>query len=133
VLGLAYAGHAQRVAIVHADVLKRGTLLAIDEVKEGRHVQVVEADAGRCVPDADQLFRMGIAERLQKHAVDHAEDHRIGADADRKRDQDDRREKRGTKQTAEYLLELSEKEIHRKPPVYRFWSRTEHGHNPDYV
>ena len=75
-------GHVQRVAVVGADILERGVLLAIDKVDGRRHIQFCEADARRGMPYADQLLSMGVGKRLQEHSLDHAENHRVCAHTD---------------------------------------------------
>jgi hypothetical protein len=112
VLGLANAGDGERIAVVHADILQVGALLPISEVEEGSHIELVEADTGGAVPDADELFRVGIAERLEQDAINDSEHDGVGANADRKRNQDDGSEERGAQKAAEYLLELIFKEGH---------------------
>ncbi len=91
VFRLADAGDAQGVGAVAADVLKRGVLLAVGEVHEGAHVDFRQVHARCGVPDADQLVRLRVVQRLEKHAIDHAEDNGVGADAHGQGDQGDRR------------------------------------------
>jgi hypothetical protein len=80
-------GH--RVAVVCANVLKRGALLAVNEVEKGRHVQVLGPNARSLVPHADQLFRVRIAEGFEQHPLHDAEDDRVGADSDGESDEGD--------------------------------------------
>ena len=50
-----------------------------------------------------ELLRMGVAQRLQQHAFDDAEDDGVGADADGQRDQRDGGEERGAGEPPENL------------------------------
>ncbi len=74
VLGLAGSRDADVLRSIQADVLEASALLAIDEVVRRRHVHPVEVHARRDVPEADELFRIWIGERLQEDAIEHAED-----------------------------------------------------------
>ena len=76
-----------------------------------------QIDPGGLVPDADQLIGVGIGQRLQQYAVDHAEDDGIGADADRQRDERDGGEEGRARQSAENLLELIAEVGHAEPPL----------------
>ena len=62
------AGYVEGISIVDADVLEGRVLLTVDEIDRRRHVEVFDVDARRGMPDADQLFRMGIGQRLEQHA-----------------------------------------------------------------
>jgi hypothetical protein len=86
------------------ELLERSPLLPVREEHRRRHVEVavVEADPGCRVPDADQLVRARIRQRLEEHAVDDAEDGRVGANADRQSHQSDDGEHRRAHETTEY-------------------------------
>ena len=54
-----------------------------------RDLAAEASDAGRGMPDADKQVRLRVGQRFKQHAIDHAEDGRIGADAQRQRHQGD--------------------------------------------
>ena len=80
------AGHALRVGLPHRHVPEHAAVLLVSEVEERRRAGVRQADAGGGVVEHDQLVGIRIRQRLEQHAFDHAEDRRIGADANRKRE-----------------------------------------------
>ena len=65
VFRLSRAGDTERIARVNADILERGVLLALDEVKKWRHWQLVNFNAGNVVPDADQSVGLRIAQGFE--------------------------------------------------------------------
>jgi hypothetical protein len=112
VFRLSGSGHIQLIAAVDADILKGGVLLAIDKVNRRRHIQVLDADSGRRMPHADQLLRMVVRQRLQENAFNHAENDRVRAHSDSKRDQGDRGEKARPGEPARNLPELIVEDCH---------------------
>ena len=86
-LRLGKAGDAGGAVVPHGNVFERAVFLAVDEVQRGGHVEVLDIDARRGVPHGDQALGMRIGQRLQQDALDHAENRRIGPDADGQRDQ----------------------------------------------
>ena len=82
-LGLRDPGDADGVAGPHRDVLKHAAVLAVGVVEKRRGAGVRQVQPRRGVIEHDQLVRLRIRQRLQQHAVDHAEDGGVGADADR--------------------------------------------------
>ena len=112
-LGLADSGDRTGIAVIHSDVLEAGALLSLDEVDERRHVEVaVKADAASGVPEADELLRMRVAERLEQNAIDDPEDYGVGADAYSKRDQRDRGEERTAEKASENMFQVVEGKSH---------------------
>src|SRR5260370_18984306 len=71
----------------------REDLIAVSEVKV---VEVGQREGGvvaRCAPDLDQFFRpFNAGQRFQEHRLDPSEDGRVGANAQRQRDHDRKRE-----------------------------------------
>src|SRR2546421_8549747 len=61
----------------------RGARAPVQEIRAGYRNGVVEARSGAC--NGDELLRMNIGQRLQKHAIDDAEDRGVRADAQRER------------------------------------------------
>ena len=98
---LGEAGYARRFVPPHADVLKHAAFLAVNEVQRRGHVEVLDIDAGRGVPQRDELPGVRIRQRLQQHAFDHAEDRRVGADADGQRHERNGGEHRRPRQPAQ--------------------------------
>ena len=83
--GLARSRHADRGTVPHADVFERPRLVTVEEVVRGTHVEQRDIDTatvGR-VPDAHETVGLREGERLEQHTVDHAEDRRVGPDANR--------------------------------------------------
>ena len=111
-LRLADTCHAEGVATVATDVLERGVLLAVREVHKGAHAELWQVHGGRAVRDTDELLGVRIIQRLQKHAIHHAEHHSVGADADGQRNQRDGGEQRGPRQPAQDLFELIVENCH---------------------
>jgi hypothetical protein len=92
-------------------------LLAIDEVIRWGHIHVVEPQARSLVPDADKLLRVRVRERLEKHALQDAEDGRVGADADGERDQRNAGKHARSPKAAKNLSQLTFEGIHWLPPI----------------
>ena len=111
-LGLSRAGDVEGIAVVDADVLECGVLLAINEIERGDHIQLGKIDAGGGVPDADQLLRMGIGKGLEQDAIDDAEDDGVGADADGQGEEGDGREHGSAAKPAHNLPELIDEDCH---------------------
>ena len=81
-------------------------VVAIGEVEKRRRANALQVDAGRGVIDGDAAGRsVRERQRLEQHAFDDAEDRRVGADADRERDDRDGREHRQLQQPAQDLLQ----------------------------
>ena len=110
------------VVVIYADILEGRVLLTLDEIEEWRHGQLVDGNPGHVVPHAYQLLRMGVTQRLQQHALHHAEHHRVGADADRQRNESNGGKERGSGQSPDHLLELLAKFCHAEP-LLRLLSR----------
>ncbi len=102
-LGLTGARHSYAVVGPQTEILKRTALLAIREVHGGRAVDVARdsSHARRQVPDPRQLLSFRIRQRFDQNSVDDAEDGRVGADAERQRNQGDRGEHRGAPESPE--------------------------------
>ena len=111
--GLADSCDGTGIAVVHADVLEGRTLLSLNEVDEWRHVEIaVEPDAGSGVPQPDELLRVRVAQGFEQNAVDHPEDHGVGANADYERDQRNSAEDRSAEEAPESMLQVVERKSH---------------------
>jgi hypothetical protein len=64
------------------------------------------------MPDADQLLGMGIGQRFQQDALDHAEDHRVCAYADGQGEQRDGGKHGRAAEPAHHLPELIDQHSH---------------------
>ena len=73
-------------------------------------------DQLRRVPYADQLLGMGIRQRLEQHALNHREDHRVRANAHGQRDERDGRKHGSAAEAAQNLLESIDEHGHGNPP-----------------
>ncbi len=91
---------------IRADILKRGVLLAIDEIDGRRYLEIFDAHARSGVPHADELFGMRIGQRLQQDAFENAEDYGVRADACGESDQCNGREERGAAEASQNLSQL---------------------------
>ena len=116
--GFPRTGHVHRIAVVGADILKRGVLLAIDKVDGGRHIQFCEANARRGVPHADQLLGMGVGKRLQEHALDYAENDRVCAHTDGESNEGNGGKQRRPAEPAQDLLEVVSERCHASASGY---------------
>src|SRR5439155_2101120 len=104
-LGLREAGDAHRAGVPEPDILEHAAFLAIGEVLKGRRPGMWDVDAGRGVIERDALAGARIRQWLQEHAVDDAEDRRIGADADGERQHRHAREERHPREAPQDLLQ----------------------------
>ena len=84
-----------------AHILKDPILAAVGEIQRWRNVEVVDVDARGGVPERDELFGVGIGQRLEQDAVDHAEHRRVRADADSERQQRQDREHRRLRESSQ--------------------------------
>src|SRR5206468_2295295 len=75
--GFAEAGHGVRVAAPESDVAEALPLLAVGEIKKWCGAGLLNVDAGRAVVDRDERVRSRVLQRLNKDAVDHAEDRAV--------------------------------------------------------
>ena len=71
---------------------------------------------GRLLRHGDELFGMGIGQRLQQNALEDTEDHGVGPHARRERDQGDDREHGCASEPAQDLFELIGKGFHGRGP-----------------
>src|SRR4029453_3083075 len=88
------------------DVMERAALLPVGEVEKRSRVELGDVDAGRRVPEADQLVGAGIWQRPQQDALNDAEDRRVRADARGERHQGEERERGSTAEPPDDLREL---------------------------
>ena len=104
--GLGDTGHAHGVIGVHANILKGVVLFAINEVVGGRHVEILDLDAGCGMPGADQLIWIWIGQGLEENAFEDAENNGVGPYAGGQCDEGNGREHRRTAQPTQDLFEL---------------------------
>jgi hypothetical protein len=104
--GVADAGYIAGVVGKHADILEGPVLLAINEIVGRRRAQFLDIQARGDVPYSHQIVGLRIGQRLQQHALEHAENGRIGAHADSQGDERDRGEHGRAAEPAEDLVEL---------------------------
>ena len=62
----------------------------------------------RALPDVDQALLVVVDERLEQHAADHAEDRRVGADAERERQDDGDGQAAGPEQRAKRVAKIGQ-------------------------
>ena len=79
-LRLAAAGHGHRAAIPEANFLEDATLLTVDEVRGGRHIQPGMPMPGAVCHTPTSRSASSKRQRLEEHAADDAEDGGVGAD-----------------------------------------------------
>src|SRR5205823_6166294 len=103
---------AHSVAVPYTELLKRAILVTKGEVIGGREIQILNGDPRRLLPDADQLLRIGVWQRLQQNAVDDAEDGGVGTDSNSDREYGQKSEHRRAKQSAENAPELLAERSH---------------------
>ena len=104
-LGLGQAGDTDRAEFTEPDILENLTILAVGEVEKRRGPGSGQVDARQGVIEHDQLVGAWIRQRLQQHALDYAEDRRIGADADGQRQHRDAGEERHLGEASQNLVE----------------------------
>ena len=109
------AGQAREIRAIQSDVLEHTALFAVHEVVGRRHVHIGEVHSWRRVPDAHQLLGVRVGQRLDQHAVEHAENGAGRADAGAEREHGYERESRRSYQTAHDLPERSDGFRHRDP------------------
>ena len=76
------AGYGATRPAIETDVLKRVRPIAIGEMKKWGGAGFGKVDAGCGVIHRDQLVGMGIRQRFEQDAVDHAENGAGGADTE---------------------------------------------------
>ncbi len=121
--GSARPGDRCRVVAPQPDVFERSRLLAVGRIEKRRRASVRDADAGRGVIDVYEPIGVRVRQRLQQHALNHAEDRGIRADADRERHHRDRREQRQLHQAPNHMSHACRYAIDNRfvasPPVDR--------------
>src|ERR1700730_11246994 len=103
---LADSRYADRISLIHSDILERAPLLAVNEVVGGRHIEFGNVDARGLMPHANQFLGVRIGERLQQDALKNAEYDGVGAHSGRQRDQSDHREHRRPLKSSYHLPQL---------------------------
>ena len=93
-LRLLEPGHGDRARVPQSDVDKGLVRVAVGVVDRGRLRQDVRSDTGSGVPHRHQSVRVLECEGLDQHAVHHAEDRGVAADAQREGDDAHRGEHR---------------------------------------
>ncbi len=94
-------------AIPRPDVFEHPLVVAIGEIRRGTLIHDGEVQARPAVIQADEPLRLVEGQRLQQHAVDHAEDRGVGADADRQREKGHGAERRAAPQRAQRVAEVA--------------------------
>ncbi len=113
------AGDIGRARAPHAQRLKRPVLLGEGEIHGGREAETSGEVRQPRGPRSDQmdgyqLLCVRIGQRLEQHAVEHAEDRRVGADSDCQ-GQDDRGGKpRRFSQSPEYQSQVRPERFHQR-------------------
>jgi hypothetical protein len=92
----------------------RGLLLEIAKIR-WRERPVMDVAGAQLAPDHHEPLRIGVRQRTQQHGVDHAEDGRAGADAERDRDGGHRRESQILAQSASRVVEIFKECVHGSP------------------
>ena len=82
------------VRSIGPDRRERVVVVAVLDELGQRDPELLEAQARELARDELELLRMRIPERTQDHGVQHAEDRRVRADAEREREDHDERERR---------------------------------------
>ena len=67
----------------HTELFKGLALLAPIEKIGGRSLFALNAALGGALPDGDNAVILPVGQRTQQHAVHHAEDGRVGGNAER--------------------------------------------------
>src|SRR5215475_11334017 len=94
-------------------------MLPIGHVIAERSVHIRDLDPGSGLPDADQPLRFVKGKRPEQDAVDDAENSRVRADSQPKRDKRGQRKSRRSRETAKRILQVTDR-IHRWaiPPAH---------------
>ena len=109
-LGIAGSGQVDGGAAIDADVLEHRVLIAIVLEIRPRHGHGLPA--ARLLDEHEQAIDVRIGERAQHHAVEHGEDRRVGADAERQGQHGHCREASMLHQHADGVSQILDEGIH---------------------
>ncbi len=101
--GLGEPGHRDLIVVPHPDLFERPPGVAVGEVECRRLVDLVEAEPGSGVPDADEPLRLLERKGLQEDAVNDAEDRGVRPDTEGEGPDRDQGEQRGAQELSKEL------------------------------
>jgi hypothetical protein len=110
---LFHGAEIHRAGAVRADLVKRSLPLAELDELGGRHPELIEAEGRKLAGDEEEPFRLRIWQRLQQHAVDHAEDRAVRTNTQRERQDGDRGIRRTLPEAAEGMNQVLAEGVHR--------------------
>jgi hypothetical protein len=106
-LGVADPGYGHSAVCEESEVLEGPVFVAIGEVEIRRQPERAGIQTGRDVPQAHELVRLRVRQRLEQHGVDDTEDRGVRADSEREREHGRERERGPAQQPAKRIAKIA--------------------------